>query len=240
HGGAGFLFIPDITNNATGAVLIALLVLYVGTQLGSSLLMSSPTMDKTQRRIMLVMPLFFVFIFIRYPAGLLVYWITTNLWTIMQQYIVKRRIGPITPPATALAGAGAGAGASSGGSSGMGSSGGAKKAAPSATGGGSSGSKKSGRSGAGGGSGGTKRAVPSAGGPDGSKKQSGGQPSAPRSRVLRGEPNGAGTAGGIARLLRDKVKPPDQPAPASSQGANRTVAPPPPPRKKKKRSGRRR
>jgi YidC/Oxa1 family membrane protein insertase len=36
----------------------------------------------------------FVVILYRYPAGLLVYWITTNLWTIGQQYLIKRRIGP--------------------------------------------------------------------------------------------------------------------------------------------------
>ena len=45
-----FLFIPDLTDKATGAVLIVLIMLYVGTQLASSLMMSTPTMDKTQRR----------------------------------------------------------------------------------------------------------------------------------------------------------------------------------------------
>jgi YidC/Oxa1 family membrane protein insertase len=35
----------------------------------------------------------------RYPAGLLVYWITTNLWTIGQQYLIRRHMGP--PPAPA-------------------------------------------------------------------------------------------------------------------------------------------
>ena len=54
HDGASFLFIPDLTNKATGAVLVVLIVLYVGTQLASSLMMSSPTMDRTQRQIMLV------------------------------------------------------------------------------------------------------------------------------------------------------------------------------------------
>jgi YidC/Oxa1 family membrane protein insertase len=95
--GAGFLFISDLTNKAAGATLIALIVLYVGTQLASSLMMSSPTMDKTQRQIMLVMPLFFVVFIISFPAGVIVYWVTTNSWTILQQYIVKRRIGPIIP-----------------------------------------------------------------------------------------------------------------------------------------------
>ena len=110
HGGAGFLFVPDLTNKATGAVLVVLIVLYVGTQLGSSLLMSSPTMDQTQRRIMLLMPLFFVVFIISFPAGVIVYWITTNSWTILQQYIVKKRIGPMGPPVTAEATAGGGGG----------------------------------------------------------------------------------------------------------------------------------
>ncbi len=108
--GAGFLFIPDLTNKATGGVLIALLILYVGTQLLSSLLMSTPTMDKNQRRIMLLLPLFFVVIVINFPAGLLLYWITTNVWTIGQQYVIRRRLGPVSPPAPATAGAGAGGG----------------------------------------------------------------------------------------------------------------------------------
>ena len=98
HGGAGFLFIPDLTNKATGAVLVALIILYVGTQLLSSLMMATPTMDKNQRRIMLLLPLFFVVIVINFPAGLIVYWITTNLWTMGQQYVIKRRLGPATPP----------------------------------------------------------------------------------------------------------------------------------------------
>src|SRR5207253_8586868 len=99
--GASFLFIPDLTNKATGAVLVALIILYVGTQLASSLMMSTPTMDKNQRRIMLLLPLFFVVIVINFPAGLLVYWITTNIWTMGQQYVIRRRLGPVTPPAPA-------------------------------------------------------------------------------------------------------------------------------------------
>jgi YidC/Oxa1 family membrane protein insertase len=105
HGGAGFLFITDLTNKAAGGALIALLILYVGTQLLSSLMMQTPTMDKNQRRIMLLLPLFFVVIVINFPAGLLVYWITTNIWTMAQQYVIRRRLGPVTPavPADAAA-----------------------------------------------------------------------------------------------------------------------------------------
>jgi YidC/Oxa1 family membrane protein insertase len=94
---SGFLFIHDLTDKATGGVLIALIVLYVGSQLFSTLLMSTTT-DKTQRMIFIALPFFFVLFVINFPAGLLVYWITTNLWTIVQQTIVRRRLGPLRPP----------------------------------------------------------------------------------------------------------------------------------------------
>jgi YidC/Oxa1 family membrane protein insertase len=97
HNGAGFLFIPDLTNKATGGVLVALIILYVGTQLASSLMMSTPQMDRNQRLLMLGLPVVFVFIIIGFPAGVLVYWITTNLWTMGQQYFIRRRLGPMTP-----------------------------------------------------------------------------------------------------------------------------------------------
>ncbi len=109
HGDAGFLFIPDLTNKATGITLIVLLVLYVGTQLGSSLVATQATMDRNQRLMMLFLPLVFVFIVIGFPAGLLVYWITTNTWTIAQQLVIKRRLGPTPAVATATTPAGAAA-----------------------------------------------------------------------------------------------------------------------------------
>jgi YidC/Oxa1 family membrane protein insertase len=96
-GPAEFLFIPDITDKATGGVLIALIVLYVGSQLLSTVLMSTAT-DRTQRMIFLALPFVFVIFVINFPAGLLVYWITTNLWTIVQQAIVRKRLGPLRPP----------------------------------------------------------------------------------------------------------------------------------------------
>jgi YidC/Oxa1 family membrane protein insertase len=99
HGGAGFLFVPDLTNNATGGVLVALIVLYVGTQLASTMMMSAPTMDNTQRRLMMFLPLFFVIFIINFPAGLIVYWITTNTWTMVQQYVIRRTMP--APPAVA-------------------------------------------------------------------------------------------------------------------------------------------
>ncbi len=93
-GSAEFLFIPDLTAPATGWVLAVLIVLYVGSQLLSSVLMSV-TADKTQRYIMLGLPFVFVFFILNFPAGLLVYWITTNLWTVGQQYFIRRSTGQL-------------------------------------------------------------------------------------------------------------------------------------------------
>lgn len=95
-GSESFLFIPDLTASATGGVLVALIVLYVGSQLAATLL-TPATVDRTQRSIMLALPFVFVIFIIQFPAGLIVYWITTNLWTIGQQYFVRRTVGPITP-----------------------------------------------------------------------------------------------------------------------------------------------
>src|SRR6202023_2016235 len=95
---AKFLFLPDNTNKATGAALIVLIVLYVGSQLASTLV-ATATADPNQRRLMLLLPVVFVVILYRYPAGLLVYWITSNLWTIGQQYLIRSRMPP--PPAVA-------------------------------------------------------------------------------------------------------------------------------------------
>jgi len=105
-----FLFIPDLTAKATGAVLVILIVMYVASQLASGLL-SSSSMDRNQRMIMLGLPIVFVTFIINFPAGLLVYWITTNVWTIVQQLIVRKTVGVPRKPALATAGAPTGAAA---------------------------------------------------------------------------------------------------------------------------------
>jgi YidC/Oxa1 family membrane protein insertase len=94
---AKFLFLPDITAKATGIALVVLIVLYVGSQLASTFI-ATATADPNQRRLMLLLPVVFVVILYRYPAGLLVYWITTNLWTIGQQYLIRRHMGATKGP----------------------------------------------------------------------------------------------------------------------------------------------
>jgi len=101
-GDTNFLFITDITSKATGAELIVLMVLFIGSQMASTLVMSV-TADKTQQRIMLLLPLVFAAFIPNFPAGLIIYWITTNFWTLGQQLVVRRLSPP--PPAVVPGGA---------------------------------------------------------------------------------------------------------------------------------------
>ena len=86
-----FGFIDNITKhtNEVGFAGLILIVLYVLSQLASSLLMPS-TMDKTQRYVFMAMPFMFVIFVIRFPVGLMLYWITTNLWTVGQQLVIRK------------------------------------------------------------------------------------------------------------------------------------------------------
>jgi YidC/Oxa1 family membrane protein insertase len=105
-GAEQFLFIPDLTAGATGWVLATLMILYIGSQLLSTVL--TPTSpDRNQQMLMYGLPLIFAIFILLYefPAGLLVYWITTNLWTVGQGYVIRRKLGPIVPIQTATAAA---------------------------------------------------------------------------------------------------------------------------------------
>jgi YidC/Oxa1 family membrane protein insertase len=92
-------FIHDISAGTTtqwgGYVL---LVVYVASQVASSFFMMT-TVDKTQRLIFMIMPLFFVFIIARFPAGLVLYWVTTNLWTVGQGLVTRRLVSRAPAPA---------------------------------------------------------------------------------------------------------------------------------------------
>jgi YidC/Oxa1 family membrane protein insertase len=110
--------VPDITDNITahwsGWVL---LVIYVASQISSTYFMST-TMDPRQRWIFMALPLVFILFIVNanFPVGLLLYWVTTNLWTVGQG-LVTRRLMPKpqvpakrssrTPPKTAPADDGA-------------------------------------------------------------------------------------------------------------------------------------
>ena len=91
QGNESFLFIPDLAAPLTGEPLILaiMIVLYVGTQLIASAITAIGG-DKTQQRIMFALPFVFTVFIINFDAGLIVYWITTNVWTIGQQLVVRK------------------------------------------------------------------------------------------------------------------------------------------------------
>ncbi len=48
------------------------------------------TMDPTQAKVMLMLPALMTFLFINFPAGLVLYWLTNNVLTIVQQFVTDR------------------------------------------------------------------------------------------------------------------------------------------------------
>jgi YidC/Oxa1 family membrane protein insertase len=88
--------VPDISAQLTaiGWGVVPLVGVYAVSQLISTELSATATMSKNQRWLMRFLPLgilFFIFQF-PVPAGLVIYWATTNLWTAGQQLVLKRRI----------------------------------------------------------------------------------------------------------------------------------------------------
>ena len=60
------------------------------------------TMDPTQAKVMLMLPALMTFLFINFPAGLVLYWLTNNVLTIVQQFVTDRFFfrAPAIAPAT--------------------------------------------------------------------------------------------------------------------------------------------
>jgi YidC/Oxa1 family membrane protein insertase len=91
--------VPDITQNLSEDTLsmVVLLILYATSQTASTYFMSA-TMDKMQRYLLLALPLIFLFFVINFPAGLMIYWVTTNLWTTGQGLVTRQlRPKPVAP-----------------------------------------------------------------------------------------------------------------------------------------------
>jgi YidC/Oxa1 family membrane protein insertase len=91
-------FLPSVAEHASshwsGWVLI---VIYVASQLASTYFMSG-TMQQSQRVLMMILPFVFIPFIINFPAGLVLYWMTTNLWTVGQGLITRRLMPKVTPP----------------------------------------------------------------------------------------------------------------------------------------------
>ena len=97
-------FVPDITKHAnshwSGYIL---LTIYVLSQVASTYFMSG-TMQKSQRYLMMILPIAFIPFIVRFPTGLVLYWMTTNLWTVGQGLITRRLIPKVAPPGASPSG----------------------------------------------------------------------------------------------------------------------------------------
>ena len=68
---------------------LGLLPLLMGiTMLLQQVMTPMAGMDKTQKKMMLIMPLIFMFMFSGMPAGLILYWCCSNIFTIFQQAVI--------------------------------------------------------------------------------------------------------------------------------------------------------
>jgi YidC/Oxa1 family membrane protein insertase len=84
----------DINTHWSGWML---LVIYVASQVASTYFMST-TMDPRQRYLFLALPFLFIFFVINFPIGLMLYWSTTNLWTVGQGLVTRRLVPKPQPP----------------------------------------------------------------------------------------------------------------------------------------------
>jgi YidC/Oxa1 family membrane protein insertase len=95
----GWLIVPNITEKVTthwsGYVL---LVLYIGSQVGYAYFGTPPNIPRSQRILFMVVPFFILPFVSRFPVGLLLYWMTTNLWTVGQGIITRRMVPKPAPP----------------------------------------------------------------------------------------------------------------------------------------------
>jgi len=62
-----------------------------------------PSMPGNQQTLLYILPLVFAVFGLKFPIGVLLYWLTTNLWSMGQQYVVIKRMD--NPPALPATGA---------------------------------------------------------------------------------------------------------------------------------------
>jgi YidC/Oxa1 family membrane protein insertase len=70
------------------------LALIMGASMVIQQWMTPTTGDPRQAKMMLFMPVIFTFMFLNFPAGLVLYWLVNNLLTIAQQYVMLRQQRP--------------------------------------------------------------------------------------------------------------------------------------------------
>ena len=71
---------------------IPVLTILMGASMFLQQWMTPTAGDPNQRKMMMLMPLMFTFMFVSFPAGLTVYWLVNNVLTIGQQYWINRSV----------------------------------------------------------------------------------------------------------------------------------------------------
>jgi YidC/Oxa1 family membrane protein insertase len=69
---------------------IPILTIVMGATMFIQQWMTPSAGDPNQRKLMMLMPLMFTFMFVSFPAGLTVYWLVNNVLSIAQQYWINR------------------------------------------------------------------------------------------------------------------------------------------------------
>ena len=92
-----WLHLVNITEDTKVGWGPLLIVLYAISQLTSSYLMSQ-NMQPAQRVMLLVLPIAFIPFVLNFPSGLMLYWLTTNLWTTGQGLVTRRLTPKAKPP----------------------------------------------------------------------------------------------------------------------------------------------
>ena len=87
----------NITEKASAGWGPVLVAVYAVSQLASSYFMSA-TADRAQRILLLVLPIAFIPFILNFPSGLMIYWLTTNLWTTGQGIVTRRLMPRPAPP----------------------------------------------------------------------------------------------------------------------------------------------
>jgi YidC/Oxa1 family membrane protein insertase len=72
---------------------IPVLTILMGASMFLQQWMTPSAGDPNQRKMMMLMPLMFTFMFVSFPAGLTVYWLINNILSIGQQYWINRSVG---------------------------------------------------------------------------------------------------------------------------------------------------
>jgi YidC/Oxa1 family membrane protein insertase len=93
-----WLHLVNITEHTSVGWGPLLLVIYAASQLTSTYFMSNQMQSTAQRTMIMVLPIIFIPFILRLPSGLMIYWMTTNLWTTGQGLVTRRLLPRPAPP----------------------------------------------------------------------------------------------------------------------------------------------